>query len=235
MFSSFPARPGRTEQTLTPAPLYKRQQRASVACTNCRSRKIRCIPTPEDRHKEDKYRDKPCERCAKRKLVCEYLPVSVELESTRASNSPGPSYIPYPGAADPVGASPQPGIIPGHLESGVGVGRPDWLPTQSQSTPQYGSQLPASLDPEGLHQPLDFGQWAGQPSGWSTYTSPNDVFHQPSTLFDPTVTSHAWTPSLGNHHTSQYSDGYAQGALQYATQETDVDTNDRSTTTWPAH
>ncbi|KAF8906368.1 hypothetical protein CPB85DRAFT_893288 [Mucidula mucida] len=121
MFSSFPARPGRTEQTLTPAPLYKRQQRASVACTNCRSRKIRvrpayvchdfplnvlqCIPTPEDRHKEDKYRDKPCERCAKRKLVCEYLPVSVELESTRATNSPGPSHTPYPGATEPVGAS----------------------------------------------------------------------------------------------------------------------------------
>ncbi|KIY64496.1 hypothetical protein CYLTODRAFT_100572 [Cylindrobasidium torrendii FP15055 ss-10] len=59
------------------SPNEKRQKRASMACTNCRNRKIRCQQNIEEDASGNKVL-KPCQRCVRRQLECEYTAIGSE-------------------------------------------------------------------------------------------------------------------------------------------------------------
>lgn len=61
-------------------PLKKKSGRISLACTNCRKRKIKCDTN-------DDIPPEPCGRCVKNKLLCQYLTVAEDPEARPNSQS----------------------------------------------------------------------------------------------------------------------------------------------------
>ncbi|KAJ7135202.1 hypothetical protein C8R43DRAFT_621544 [Mycena crocata] len=65
------------------------RRRAQIACSNCRRRKIKCVPVDDAERP-----DAPCQRCSKRGFNCEYLAVSEQDNASSSSNSFGPAIPP---------------------------------------------------------------------------------------------------------------------------------------------
>ncbi|KAJ7768901.1 hypothetical protein B0H16DRAFT_273091 [Mycena metata] len=63
-----------------PAPSFPRRRRALIACSHCRTRKLRCISAEQPPKA-------PCTRCQKHNLTCEYVSTEHDTSST-SSQSP---------------------------------------------------------------------------------------------------------------------------------------------------
>ncbi|TRM68019.1 hypothetical protein BD626DRAFT_109865 [Schizophyllum amplum] len=88
----------------SPRPLI-RQQRALVACTHCRQRKIKCEPS-SDRS------GTACKRCQKQGLFCEYKAVSEDLNQDEHSRRAYHSYSPEERSTSPLSHLTSPPVQP---------------------------------------------------------------------------------------------------------------------------
>ncbi|KAJ7738999.1 hypothetical protein B0H16DRAFT_1569491 [Mycena metata] len=61
-----------------PLQVFTRRTRTVLACTACRSRKIKCART-------DETPSAPCDRCIRRGFVCQYVPVAEQPRSPDAN------------------------------------------------------------------------------------------------------------------------------------------------------
>ncbi|KAJ7781336.1 hypothetical protein B0H16DRAFT_1710553 [Mycena metata] len=133
----------------TAASLLNRRRRATIACVNCRRRKVKCATT------EDPPRN-PCARCTKRSLVCEYVAVEEDdLESPVSPLYPNP----YTNA-------------PAHYPNGPPTGY--MPPTYPAQQPPYGQWNPSQpsqpFNPSGhLRHPTNYNPSPAYPPSHTQY------------------------------------------------------------------
>ncbi|KAJ7448590.1 hypothetical protein FB451DRAFT_1288977 [Mycena latifolia] len=72
-----------------------RRKASSIACSSCRKRKIKCMPSSNDPHD-------PCARCLRRGFRCEYVTVS-EQQQDASESSASRTGAPYTLTLNPIG------------------------------------------------------------------------------------------------------------------------------------
>ncbi|KAJ7485961.1 hypothetical protein FB451DRAFT_1231521 [Mycena latifolia] len=60
--------------------INRTRKRTSIACSSCRKRKIKCMPSSNDPHD-------PCARCLRRGFRCEYVTVSEQQQDASESST----------------------------------------------------------------------------------------------------------------------------------------------------
>ncbi|KAJ7059760.1 hypothetical protein C8F01DRAFT_1254671 [Mycena amicta] len=68
-----------------------KHNRAYIACTHCRKRKIKCLTNDAD--------NAPCQRCVRRQLQCVYVPVAEDEAVYETDHSPTSPYFSAPAQA----------------------------------------------------------------------------------------------------------------------------------------
>ncbi|KAJ7289385.1 hypothetical protein C8J57DRAFT_1277549 [Mycena rebaudengoi] len=59
------------------------RRRATIACSNCRKRKVRCLPSDQPPHNT-------CQRCSRKYLTCQYTTVTEDLGKSPAPDGSAP-------------------------------------------------------------------------------------------------------------------------------------------------
>nr|GAT46424.1 C6 finger domain [Mycena chlorophos] len=108
-----------TTSDLSSSPVFQKRRRAYIACSNCRKRKIKCVP-------EADYR--PCARCSKKGLVCEYISVA----DSQPDQLPPPPAMHSAPAGSTTSGSPSEG---------------GYSPEPSESPTDHGDAWPHSITP----------------------------------------------------------------------------------------
>ncbi|KAF9452465.1 hypothetical protein P691DRAFT_772274 [Macrolepiota fuliginosa MF-IS2] len=135
-----------------PEKAEKTKRRSDMACTSCRSRKLKAGP---HRLCENKDSTPPCKRCERDKINCEFKPVAEDHTPTR-NNSKTPTSSPEDHRVNhpPVPVSPTQATPQTHIENGLN-GR--HLPAPSPRT------IPSQSSPEFFYSPQPVSQTVPTP------------------------------------------------------------------------
>ncbi|KAJ7032211.1 hypothetical protein C8F04DRAFT_1185267 [Mycena alexandri] len=161
---STPGAPGHSSSSQRPAPLTLIRRRTLIACSNCRRRKLRCIPA------EQQPPNGPCTRCLKRGLQCEYV-------ATTESNSP---HTPeYPSSDIPESqAMPRPSPPDSSYGRGAAPPLPYTLPPPRNNAPRYSSGRYPDLSTTPQH-PNYPAAGPSMPAMRDAYYAPATSAHRP--------------------------------------------------------
>ncbi|KAJ6514255.1 hypothetical protein C8R47DRAFT_569313 [Mycena vitilis] len=143
-----------------------RSKRTNLACSNCRRRKIKCVPRNDSTQE-------PCERCSKRGLTCEFVAIG-GADAHDTSDHASTSYAPPASANSPSPPSQFPPTSYMH-DNRDRVGSPSHYPqshTLRMNSPNsgapYGNPSPAPLGqtwtPQYPVHAQQVGQYAQHPS-----------------------------------------------------------------------
>ncbi|KAJ7032143.1 hypothetical protein C8F04DRAFT_1185207 [Mycena alexandri] len=158
-----------TSQDVQNRTVFTSRRRTAVACTNCRRRKLRCIPA-----RVEEPATGPCARCTRKHLQCEYItPAPARVASSSAAAMAASRSEPLPPLTrvfPPRSPIPSPGTVP------LALPLPHTAPPPWNHRPRYsdGARYPdLSLNSSHPNRPPNVMQLQSStpvPTGYAEYS-----------------------------------------------------------------